>query len=53
MFEDIWLIPLGFIAGILGSIIGLGLGFIVNNIPGGILLGMGVGFLLQYFLKDD
>tara|TARA_Y100000590_G_C15465640_1_gene918119 strand:- start:191 stop:328 length:138 start_codon:yes stop_codon:yes gene_type:complete len=33
--------------------IGLGIGFMVNNIPGGILLGMGVGFLLQYFLKDD
>ena len=29
MFEDIWLIPLGFIAGILGSIIGLGGGIII------------------------
>jgi len=29
MFEEIWLIPLGFIAGILGSIIGLGGGIII------------------------
>lgn len=29
MFEDIWLIPLGFAAGILGSMIGLGGGIIV------------------------
>ena len=29
MFEDVWLIPLGFIAGILGSMIGLGGGIIV------------------------
>ncbi|MFQ6025081.1 MAG: sulfite exporter TauE/SafE family protein [Nitrosopumilaceae archaeon] len=29
MFEDLWLIPLGFIAGILGSVIGLGGGIIV------------------------
>ena len=33
--------------------IGLGIGFIVGNIPGGILIGMGVGFLMQYFLKDE
>ena len=29
MFEEIWLIPLGFIAGILGSIVGLGGGIII------------------------
>jgi len=29
MFEELWLIPLGFVAGILGSIIGLGGGIIV------------------------
>ena len=29
MFEEIWLVPLGFIAGILGSIIGLGGGIII------------------------
>jgi hypothetical protein len=29
MFENLWLIPLGFIAGVLGSIIGLGGGIIV------------------------
>ena len=29
MFEEIWLIPLGFIAGVLGSIIGLGGGIII------------------------
>lgn len=29
MFEDLWLIPLGFVAGILGSMIGLGGGIIV------------------------
>ena len=29
MFEDMWLIPLGFVAGILGSMIGLGGGIIV------------------------
>ena len=29
--------------------IGLGLGFIFDNIPGGILLGMGVGWLVQHF----
>lgn len=29
MFEEIWLIPLGFIAGILGSIIGLGGGIVI------------------------
>ena len=29
MFEQLWLIPLGFVAGILGSIIGLGGGIII------------------------
>ena len=29
MLEELWLIPLGFIAGILGSIIGLGGGIII------------------------
>ncbi|MDC8453797.1 MAG: sulfite exporter TauE/SafE family protein, partial [Candidatus Nitrosotalea sp.] len=29
MFEYLWLLPLGFVAGILGSMIGLGGGFIV------------------------
>ena len=29
MFEDLWLIPLGFVAGLLGSIIGLGGGIII------------------------
>ena len=29
MFEDLWLLPLGFVAGILGSMIGLGGGIIV------------------------
>ena len=29
MFEDVWLIPLGFVAGVLGSMIGLGGGIIV------------------------
>ena len=29
MFEDFWLIPLGFVAGVLGSIIGLGGGIII------------------------
>ena len=29
MIEDLWLIPLGFVAGVLGSIIGLGGGIII------------------------
>ena len=29
MIEELWLIPLGFVAGILGSIIGLGGGIII------------------------
>ncbi|MEK6944563.1 MAG: TSUP family transporter, partial [Thermoproteota archaeon] len=29
MFEQLWLIPLGFVAGMLGSILGLGGGIIV------------------------
>jgi len=29
MLEQLWLIPLGFVAGILGSIIGLGGGIII------------------------
>ncbi|HXV50657.1 MAG TPA: sulfite exporter TauE/SafE family protein, partial [Nitrosopumilaceae archaeon] len=29
MFEQLWLIPLGFAAGVLGSILGLGGGIIV------------------------
>ena len=29
MLEELWLIPLGFVAGILGSIIGLGGGIII------------------------
>ena len=29
MFEYLWLLPLGFVAGIIGSMIGLGGGFIV------------------------
>ena len=29
MFEELWLIPLGFVAGLLGSIIGLGGGIII------------------------
>ncbi len=29
MIEELWLIPLGFVAGVLGSIIGLGGGIII------------------------
>ena len=32
--------------------VGLGLGFILEQIPGGVLLGMGVGFLLSYFFNN-
>ena len=32
--------------------VGLGLGFILDQIPGGVLLGMGVGFLLSYFFNN-
>ena len=32
--------------------VGLGLGFILDQIPGGVLLGMGVGFLLGYFFNN-
>ena len=33
--------------------IGLGAGFIFDNIPGGILLGMGIGFLAQHFSTKE
>ena len=36
MIEELWLIPLGFVAGILGSIIGLGGGIIIAAIAIGI-----------------
>jgi len=29
--------------------IGLGLGLIIDQVPGGLLLGMGLGYLLTYF----
>ena len=31
--------------------IGLGLGFIWEQIPGGVLIGMGAGYILSYFFK--
>ena len=33
--------------------IGLGAGFIFDNIPGGILIGMGIGFLAQHFSSRE
>ena len=33
--------------------IGLGAGFIIDNIPGGILIGMGIGYLSQHFSNDE
>tara|TARA_B100000287_G_scaffold408861_1_gene435661 strand:- start:414 stop:566 length:153 start_codon:yes stop_codon:yes gene_type:complete len=32
--------------------VGMGLGFMCDQIPGGVLIGMGVGFLLSYFLNN-
>ena len=31
--------------------IGLGIGFICDQIPGGVILGMGVGYILSYFFN--
>ena len=32
--------------------IGLGVGFMWDQIPGGVILGMGVGFILSYFFNN-
>ena len=45
MLEELWLIPLGFIAGILGSIIGLGGGIII--VPVLTFMGFSSIFLLR------
>ena len=33
--------------------IGLGAGFMFDNIPGGILIGMGIGYLAQHFSTKE
>jgi len=33
--------------------VGLGMGFIWEQIPGGVILGMGVGYILSYFFKTS
>ena len=32
--------------------VGLGLGFMCEEIPGGVILGMGVGYILSYFFNN-
>ena len=32
--------------------VGLGLGFMFNQIPGGVIVGMGVGYILSYFFNN-
>lgn len=32
--------------------IGLGLGFICNNIPAGLFIGMGVGYIITHIFKS-
>jgi len=34
-------------------LVGLGLGLIWEQIPGGVILGMGVGYILSYFFKSS
>jgi hypothetical protein len=33
--------------------VGLGMGFMCEQIPGGVILGMGVGYILSYFFKTS
>ena len=33
--------------------LGIGIGFLIENIPAGTLIGMGVGFILQKFFKKQ
>ena len=33
--------------------LGLGIGFLVGNVPAGILIGMGIGFIAQEYFKSD
>ena len=33
--------------------IGLGLGFMCDQIPGGVILGMGIGLILSYVFKSS
>ena len=32
--------------------VGLGLGFMCDQIPGGVIVGMGVGYILSYFFNN-